>query len=83
MYAFAVSLFLPIKHRIFILRPHFPFRRHLLFPPLHILHRFNVLLLERTVHHRYNVIDESQSFALTALLGVGEAPWNFPVVRVS
>ena len=72
---------LAIKHCIFILRPHFLFRRHLLLPPLQLRCRFHVVLLERIVDRCYYVIDQTEAFALAALLGDGETPGSFPVRR--
>lgn len=75
-----IPLLLPIKHRILVLRPHLRLRRHLLLPPLQLHRRLHMLLLERAVDGRDHVVDETEAFALTALLGGGEAPGDFPAV---
>lgn len=79
MNALPIALFLPIKHRIFILRPHLRLRWHLLFPPLQLHCRFHLLLLEGIVNGCYDIVNETKAFALTAFLGGGEAPGYFPV----
>ena len=38
-----------------------------------------VLSLQRTIHDRYDMIYLSETFALAAFLGRGEAPGDFPV----
>ena len=79
MDALPIALFLPIEHRIFILRSHLRLRWHLLFPPLQLHCRFHLLLLEGIVNGCYDIVDETKAFTLTALLGGGEAPRDFPV----
>ena len=74
-----IPLLLAIKHCIFILRSHLRLRRHLLFPPLQLGCGLHVLLLEGTVDGGYYIVDKTETFALTALLGVGETPGDFPV----
>lgn len=73
-----IPLLLPIKHGIFVLRSHLRLRWHLLFPPLQLGCRLHVVLLEGIVDGRYNIVDETEAFALTALLGGGETPGYFP-----
>ena len=70
-----------IKHCIFILWPHLRLRRHLLFPPLQLRCRSHVILLERIVDGCYYIVDETEAFALAALLGDGKTPGYFPVKR--
>lgn len=74
-----IPLLLPIKHRILVLRPHLPLRQHLLLPPLQLHRRLHLLLLERAVNGRDHVVDETEAFALAALLRGGESPGYFPV----
>ena len=73
----------PIKHCVFILGPHLRLRRHLLFPPLQPRCRSHVVLLERIVDRCYHVVDETEAFALAALLGDGKTPGSFPVNRTA
>ena len=70
---------LAIKHCIFILRSHLRLRRHLLFPPLQLCCRSQIVFLERIVDCCYYIVDETEAFALAALLGDGETPGSFPV----
>lgn len=67
----AIPPLLAIKHCVFILRPHLRLRRHLLLPPLQFRRRPHVVLLEGVVYRRYDVVDETEPFALTPLLGRG------------
>lgn len=81
MHPLPISLLLPIKHRILILWPHLPLRRHLLLPPFEIPRRIHICPLERCVDGCDHVIDEAEAFALATLLGGGEAPGYFPEGR--
>ena len=74
----SIMSLLAIKHCIFILRPHLRLRRHLLFPPLQLRRRCHVVLLERIVDRCDYIVDETEAFALAALLGDGETPGDFP-----
>lgn len=77
MYPLPIPLLLPIKNRIFILRPHLLLPRHLRLPPLNLLHG-TPLLLQRRVHARNDAVDSTQAFALTGFLVGGETPGDFP-----
>ena len=68
-----------IKHCIFILWSHLRLCRHLLFPPLQLRRRLHIVFPERIVDRCYYVVDETEAFALAALLGDGETPGYFPV----
>ena len=70
---------LAIKHCIFILRPHLRLRQHLLFPPLQLRCRSHVVFLERIVDRCDYIVDETEAFALAALLGDRQTPGYFPV----
>ena len=78
MNALPIPLLLPIKHGIFILRPHLRLRRHFLFPPLQLRRGLHVVSLERIVNSFDHIVNETQTFALTALLGGGKTPGYFP-----
>lgn len=81
MNTLAIPPLLAIKHGVFILWPHLRLRRHLLFPPLQFGCRPHVVLLEGIVDSRYYIVDETEAFALTALLGDGKTPGYFPVTK--
>ena len=81
MYPLSITtkLLLAIKHCIFILWSHLRLRRHLVLPPLQLRRGAQVVLFECIVDCCYHVVDETEAFALTALLGNGETPGDFPV----
>ena len=75
----AIPLLLAVEHGVFVLGPHLRLRRHLLFPPLQFRRGAHVVPLEGVVDGRDYVVDETEAFALTALLGNGETPGDFPI----
>ena len=81
MNALSIPLRFPIKDCVFIFRSHLRLCRHLLFPPLQIGCRLHTMFLEGVIDGRYYIVDKTKAFALTAFLGSGETPGDFPVNR--
>ncbi len=74
-----IPLLLPIKDRIFILRPHLLLPRHLHFPSFHLLQSIP-LFTEGVIDHGDDGVDGAETFALAGFLRGGQAEGDLPVV---